>query len=128
MGTLKYIYSFLVQLIRGLRRDTKGLILIADLPKSGTTWLESINGFNEEYRIAADFDLMLCAFLSVQRDEVYIDKNKVVNMYLGGVSNASISNILKGNREIFHAFASSGILVTYVYTLKRLINKFLSKW
>ena len=90
--------------------------------------LLELNGFNQCYEIAADFDLMLRAFEKVDNENVVVHSDKIVNMYLGGASNAKISNILKGNREIRHSFRSLGIRVTYTYTIKRIIKKFFSKW
>lgn len=90
--------------------------------------LLELNGFNQCYEIAADFDLMLRAFENVDNENVAVHTDKVVNMYLGGASNAKISSILKGNREILHSFKSLNIRVTYTYTVKRIIKKFLSKW
>ena len=89
--------------------------------------LLTLNGFNEDYRIASDFDLMFRSFLTVKNENIIVDAGKIVNMYLGGESNASLKNILRGNKEIRHSFRSNGIKVSLVYTIKRLINKILSK-
>jgi glycosyltransferase involved in cell wall biosynthesis len=90
--------------------------------------LLQLDGFNEHYAIASDFDLMLRAFEKVDSENVVVDKDKVVNMYLGGTSNASISNIIKGNREILNSFKTQEIRVTYLYTVKRIVKKCLSIW
>ena len=90
--------------------------------------LLELSGFNEEYRIAADFDLMLRSFLVTDISDIVVDDGKIVNMYLGGASNSSIKNILKGNAEIRKAFAKNGKKVTIIYTLKRLMKKLLNKW
>lgn len=90
--------------------------------------LLNLGGFNENYRIASDFDLMLRCFLSVEKEEVAVDDGKIVNMYLGGASNSSLRNILKGNAEIRKSFVSNGINVTILYTLRRLTKKLISKW
>lgn len=48
-------------------------------------------------------------------------------MYLGGESNASLKNILRGNKEIRHSFRSNGAKVSLAYTIRRLTKKVLSK-
>lgn len=90
--------------------------------------LIKIRGFNEDYRIASDFDLMLRCFLLVEKEDIIIDNGKIVNMYLGGASNASFKNIFKGNSEIRKSLASNGINVSILYTPKRLTKKLISKW
>lgn len=89
--------------------------------------LRSVKGFEEKYRIASDFDIMLRCILRVERDSLFVDKGKVVNMYLGGASNASIKNILQGNKEIRHSLRSNGFAISILYTVKRLTQKFLSQ-
>ena len=89
--------------------------------------LLNLKGFNESYKIASDFDLMLRSFQCVENEQVHIDKKKLVNMYLGGASNASFQNILLGNREIRASLNSMGFRVTWLYTLKRLVKKYFSK-
>lgn len=95
---------------------------------ASTRLLKKLGGFNEDYQIAADFDLMLRVFSNVNVEEVVVDNGKIVNMYLGGASNASLKNILKGNAEIRRSFASNGKKVTIMYTVKRLMKKLLVKW
>jgi glycosyltransferase involved in cell wall biosynthesis len=90
--------------------------------------LTRLGGFNEEFRIAADFDLMLRSFEVTEINEIVVDHGKVVNMYLGGVSNASVRNVLKGNSEIRRSFANNGKQVTIIYTIKRIAKKFLDRW
>lgn len=88
--------------------------------------LMSLKGFNERYRIAADFDIMLRAVRSVKKSEVFLDNNIVVDMLMGGASNNSLKNILLGNSEIRHSLNSNGIKVGVFYTLKRLGSKALN--
>jgi glycosyltransferase involved in cell wall biosynthesis len=79
-------------------------------------------GFDETLRIAADFDLML-RFIEVKSTaNQYLNKT-LVNMKLGGESNASMRNILRGNKEIRMSFTKYGMSVSILYTIKRLIKK-----
>ena len=64
--------------------------------------LERYGIFDQQYRIAADFELM-ARLIEVHRVKtVYIPK-VLVKMRLGGTTNRSWSNILKQNLEIWHA-------------------------
>lgn len=92
------------------------------------TLLMDLNGFNEVYRIASDFDLMLRSFIATEMSDIYVDDGKIVNMYLGGASNASLKNIFQGNAEIRMSLTDNGIKVTKMYTLKRLMKKLINKW
>ena len=93
-----------------------------------TKLLIGLGGFNEVFSIASDFDLMLRAFNCVKKNEVVVDRGKIVNMYLGGTSNNSIRNILSGNSEIRTSLRDNGIKVTWIYTFKRLSRKIFIKW
>lgn len=83
---------------------------------------ERYGGFDESYRIAADFDLML-RFVEIRKTSTAYLKKTVVNMKLGGESNASLSNILQANKEIRMSFAKYGLSVSIIYTLNRFIKK-----
>ena len=71
---------------------------------------------------------MLRSFEATKMCDIVVDHGKIVNMYLGGASNASIKNILQGNAEIRKSFADNDKKVTIIYTFKRLIKKLLNKW
>ena len=60
---------------------------------------DRLGGFNLEYRIAADFELL---FRFIEQNEIntkYLPK-VLVKMRLGGTTNKSLSNILRQNKEI----------------------------
>lgn len=78
--------------------------------------------FDLKFGLAADFELMLR----------FLEKNKIkstylpfpmVRMRLGGATNKSIANILKGNRECIAAFKTNGLEVSPAYPLFRLLPK-----
>lgn len=85
--------------------------------------IKELKGFNEEFEIASDFDLMLRVMKAVEIDEIHVDEGILVNMLNGGTSNSSIKNILKGNREIRQSLRNSGYNVTYIYTIRRWLSK-----
>lgn len=78
--------------------------------------------FDLRFTLAADFELMLR----------FLEKNKVKSVYLpfpmvrmrlGGATNKSISNILKGNKECMKAFKVNGLKVSSGYPFYRLLPK-----
>ena len=82
--------------------------------------LLDVGGFNDKYKIAADYDLMLRACLSVSKSEIHVETSDIlVNMFIGGASNSNFSNIWRGNKEIRQSLRENGLAVNLLYTLKR---------
>lgn len=92
-----------------------------------TQLLRRLGGFNLEYKIASDFDLMLRAIKAISTDEIMILPKTTVHMLEGGFSNSGIGVVLKGNEEVRRSIRSSGEFVTILYTIKRILSKILSK-
>lgn len=78
--------------------------------------------FNIDLQLAADFELML-RFVEKNRISVTYLPTPLVKMRLGGVSNNSVWNILKGNKECYKAFRMNGLPVTLFYAFLRLVPK-----
>ncbi|MFC7347716.1 glycosyltransferase family 2 protein [Chryseobacterium zhengzhouense] len=83
---------------------------------------EKYGNFNLNYRIAADFELML-RFLEKYFISTHYMNEYIVKMRLGGESNKSFENIKKGKDEILHAFKSNNIPVSFFYPYKRWMLK-----
>ena len=64
---------------------------------------EEYGGFNLEFPIAADYELMLRLFVRQRISVRYIDR-VLVRMALGGESNGSVSNIIRANAEVARAW------------------------
>ncbi|MDB9793354.1 glycosyltransferase [Flavobacteriaceae bacterium] len=77
-----------------------------------------VKGFNLTYTISADFDLMLRSFLSKKLKHVYFEKYTTI-MRLGGMSNNSILNIIKGNIQVLRSLKNNGFNFVYTYPFKR---------
>lgn len=78
--------------------------------------------FNLDFRLAADFELMLRL---LERDKItsaYLPE-PIVRMRLGGATGKNIQNIIKQNIECFKAFKSNGLKVSPLYPLYRLLPK-----
>lgn len=83
---------------------------------------EQYGGFNTDFRIAADFELMLRLIEKHRIRTRYIDRC-MVDMRIGGASTRSIGSIIRGNREVMRAFSANGIPVSVFYPLMRLVPK-----
>jgi len=78
--------------------------------------------FNLNYKIAADFEIML-RFLEKYSITSYYLKEIILKMRLGGESNKSFKNIKTGKDEILHAFKINNINVPFYYPYKRWLSK-----
>lgn len=83
---------------------------------------EKYGNFDKLLDISADFELML-RFLEKHQISTYFLDEYIVKMRLGGESNKSISNILKGNKNTIKAFRKNGISVSPFYPIYRLAPK-----
>ena len=81
-------------------------------------------GFDEKLTLAADFDLMLRFLEGAKLSSAYCEK-VFVNMTLGGATNASLSNIIRGNAQIIQSFKKNSLKPRFGYTLLRWFNKLL---
>ena len=87
-------------------------------------------GFDERYKIAADYDLMLRIILGVPLQIRYID-NVMVFMEQGGISNSSMLQILISNVEVLSAWIRlRGIKAPFwiILTKPMIKLKQLSRW
>lgn len=78
--------------------------------------------FNLNYRIAADFEIML-RFLEKHSISSHYIKEYIIKMRLGGESNKNIKNIKKGKNEIQDAFKQHNIEIPFYYPYRRWLSK-----
>lgn len=64
-------------------------------------------GFSPEYRLAADFELMLRLFEVAKIRSAYLPTT-LVRMRMGGATTGSLGNIIRGNLEAAHACRRHG--------------------
>jgi glycosyltransferase len=88
------------------------------------TDLEKIGLFNLKYKLAADYEFMLRCFKVANLKSLYLDKY-FVKMQLGGQTNASFANILKGNKEILDAWKTNGFRLPILLIPYRIVNRLL---
>ena len=75
--------------------------------------IQKLDYFNCEYRIAADYDLMLRLIKLLKIRPHYIN-SVLVDMEDGGVSNSSLKNIILSNLEVLNSWRqSNGFLIPF---------------
>jgi glycosyltransferase involved in cell wall biosynthesis len=86
---------------------------------------EKFGDFNLEYKLAADFEIML-RFLEKYQISTYYLAEPIVKMRLGGETNKSLKNIYNQNIECIKAFSLNQIYVNkLLYPFYRTIPKLL---
>jgi glycosyltransferase len=78
--------------------------------------------FNLKYRLASDYEFMLRIFKKFDFKIKYLPI-LIVKMRLGGATNNSIFNIIKGNAEILDAWRENGLSVPFLLMPMRLIKR-----
>ena len=78
--------------------------------------------FNLNFKLAADFELMLRLLEHHKITSAYLPV-PIVRMRLGGATGKNIENIIKQNIECYKAFNVNGIKVSAFYPLYRLLPK-----
>lgn len=79
-------------------------------------------GFDEQYRIAADIDLMM-RVLEVRRARSVHIPRVLVKMREGGLSNGSLRRIWKANVECYRALNGAGLAVPWWFVLRKPLAK-----
>lgn len=80
--------------------------------------------FDLEFKLAADFELML-RFLEKHHVKSFYIPKPLIRMRMGGTTSKSIKNIINQNIECYKAFRKNGIGVSRLYPFYRIIPKFL---
>ena len=83
---------------------------------------EKYGYFNLDYKLAADFELML-RFVERHHIKLTYLPEALVKMRLGGATSKNIQNIIKQDKECVRAFKDNGIPVSSFYLLYRFIPK-----
>jgi len=83
---------------------------------------KELGHFNLKYKLAADYEFMLRAFKFKGDKSLYLNK-LMVRMRLGGATNKSIKNIIKGNKEILSAWKDNGLRAPFFFMVKRFFKR-----
>jgi glycosyltransferase involved in cell wall biosynthesis len=87
---------------------------------------EKLGSYKLDYGSAADYELML-RFIHANKLEVYYLNRVIIKMFIGGVSNQSVSNRVKALRFDLKAMQNNGIifpLITVIFKPLRKITQF----
>lgn len=79
-------------------------------------------GFNDQMRVAADFDLALRLFDVAGIGVRYIPE-VLVRMRAGGASNGSLVGVLRGHREMAQSLRAQGLSAGWGWSMRRLANR-----
>ncbi len=83
---------------------------------------EKYGYFNLDYKLAADFELML-RFVERHHIKLTYLPESLVKMRLGGATSKNIQNIIKQDKECVRAFKENKIPVSCLYLLYRFLPK-----
>lgn len=83
---------------------------------------EKYGGFDTDFEVSADFELMLRFLEKYQITTMYIPE-PIIKMRIGGESNKSLKNIIKGNINCYRAFKKNNLDVPILYLFYRLLPK-----
>lgn len=83
---------------------------------------EKYGVFRSDLTVSADFELML-RFLEKEKLSSFYIESVLVKMRMGGESNSSIRNIVKGNMNCMKAFKLNGLRIPLFYPIVRLLPK-----
>lgn len=83
---------------------------------------ERCGNFDTTFRLQSDFDLTM-RFLSICKiKSVYLPK-VLVKMRLGGATNKSVANIIKGNIEAYRICRKNGLRVTPFFIVTKILSR-----
>jgi glycosyltransferase involved in cell wall biosynthesis len=83
---------------------------------------KKLGGFDTTFRRQADFELTM-RFLEIHRIRSVYLPTILVKMRIGGASNNSMINIIKGNIEAYRACKKHHLPVTWFFILNKLISR-----
>jgi glycosyltransferase involved in cell wall biosynthesis len=88
---------------------------------------ERFGGFNIAYRRQADFDLMLRWFELGHIRTLHVP-HVWARMRMGGVSNNTVTGVIKGNLEAYRACKQAGFNVTPFFMLRKIASRLPQYW
>ncbi|CAC9483898.1 Glycosyl transferase, family 2 [uncultured Gammaproteobacteria bacterium] len=80
--------------------------------------------FNLEFKISADYEIMLRFLVKHKISVIYLPK-VLVKMRIGGVSNGNINNIIKANIESYKSWKVNGLKINPLSFIKKPLSKIL---
>jgi glycosyltransferase involved in cell wall biosynthesis len=84
--------------------------------------LERAGGFDTEFKIQSDFEFCLRIFEVLKVRSTYIP-TLLVRMRTGGVSNAGVRNVIRGNMEALRACRKNGLRRAPAFLARKILRK-----
>jgi len=84
--------------------------------------LEEVGGFDTRFRYQADYELMVRLFCVRHIQTVYLPRI-LVKMRMGGHTNRSLLNVVRGNVEAYRACRINGIGVTPLFIARKMASR-----
>jgi glycosyltransferase involved in cell wall biosynthesis len=83
---------------------------------------ERLGGFDLSFRLQSDFDLTMRLLEVHQIRAVYLPR-VLVRMRLGGATNRSVANVVKGNVEAYRACRKNGVRVSPLFIARKVLSR-----
>ncbi|CAG0963187.1 glycosyltransferase [Methylophilaceae bacterium] len=83
---------------------------------------DELGGFDLNFSLQADFELTM-RFLEIYRIESKYIPKVIIKMRVGGVSNNSLANIIKGNIEAYQACKKNHLSITPLFSFIKIISR-----
>lgn len=79
-------------------------------------------GFDLAYRLQADFEMAI-RLVEIRGLRMHYIPRTLVRMRMGGASNASIGNVVKGNLEAYRAARKHGLPISPLFMVKKILSR-----
>lgn len=86
------------------------------------TVFERYGDFDLAFRLQSDFDLTM-RFLSIYKIQSIYLPRVLVKMRVGGATNRSAANVIKGNMESYQICKKNGLKVTPLFIVKKILSR-----
>ena len=86
------------------------------------TVFERYGDFDLAFRLQSDFDLTM-RFLSICKIQSIYLPRVLVKMRVGGATNRSAANVIKGNMESYQICKKNGLKVTPLFIVKKILSR-----
>ena len=83
---------------------------------------EELGSYDLDYKLGSDFELTM-RFLEIYRIKAVYIPRVMIKMRLGGATNKSIANVIKGNFEAYHACKKNHYSVLPIFIIIKILLK-----
>lgn len=83
---------------------------------------ERFGGFDLSFRLQSDFDLTM-RLLEVHRIKAVYLPRILVRMRLGGATNRSVANVIRGNVEAYRACRKNAVRVSPLFIIRKILSR-----